>query len=127
MENGNIAEGTLGGEGAKIDDELAALSGQAEKPAEPTPDPEPEAKKNRSPARQYIVLKVDKFDDGEEYTTQVGTVESRNAQNALRKAARELRDKLGGDEATLLVVPQTMWRPTPIRLSVTENVSVSIG
>lgn len=137
----DIQAGSLGGvnpseedeaQGAKadvdVDAELANLSGQGDdREPEPEADPEP-AKKKGSASRPYVVLKEEAFDDGEPYTLKVHEVEARNATNALRKAARELHGKLGDtDSATLIVIPKTMWRPTPVRLDVSERVSVSIG
>lgn len=86
-------------------------------------------KKTGAPARPYVVLKEDTFEDSDEsYFTKVHEVQARNAQNAMRQAFKDL---IGGEgdvaEATLVVIPKSMFRPTPVRLNKTERVSVSFG
>jgi DNA polymerase IIIc chi subunit len=82
-----------------------------------------------SPSRTYVVLEQQSFEDTDElFFVRVGDVESRNATNALRKAFRELRAKgYESTEATLVVIPESMWRPTPVRAAVREQVSVTVG
>lgn len=96
---------------------------------EPAPDPEPAKRTGGAPSRTYVVLEELSFEDtpDEKYTVEVHRVEARNAANAIRKAFRELAETRTEDEATLIVVPLSMWRPTPVRLSRKTNVSVSIG
>lgn len=82
-----------------------------------------------APARPYIVLKQDLFEDSDEpYFTKVHEVTARNAQNAMRQAFKDLSEGEGGAaEAVLVVIPASMFRPTPVRLNKTERVSVSFG
>lgn len=133
-----VQAGSLGGlnpsEEEQDDDGPVGVTGKpsaTEENGKPEPEPaaEPEddePKKKGSAARLYVVLKEESFDDGEPYTVKVHEVESRNATNALRKAAKELHGQFEGT-ATLLVIPKTMWRPTAVSLTVSERVSVSIG
>lgn len=93
--------------------------------------------KTNSPVRPYVVLR--QRDDDVENFQVVHRVESRNAPNALRKAFRELRNSereaavAEGREqipvmaATLVVVPESMWRPTAVAARVREEISVTIG
>lgn len=118
------------------DEPPAAPEPPVEEPVEPPapaeePEPEPSAaaaKKTGAPARPYVVLKEDKFDDESSYYTLVHEVQARNAQNAMRQAFKDL---IGGNdnvaEATLVVIPKSMFRPTPVKLNKTERVSVSFG
>lgn len=102
--------------------EIAEAAPGAAEQAEPK-------KTSGSPSRQYVVLEQVMFEgDQIAYFTEVNRVEARNAQNAMRKAARE-RENFDGEEAKaiLSVVPASMWRPTPVTLSRKAQVSVSIG
>jgi hypothetical protein len=131
----SIASGTLSG----VD--LSGDVPEAELPADETPvpvvgqEPEPEPKsaptpepakadKDGAPARHYVVLKQEEFDDGSSYYVEVHRVEARNAQNAMRKAFKDLNGEDAG-EATLCVVPQTMWKPKKVRIAKTERTTVS--
>lgn len=97
------------------------------------PEPEPaaaggeetaEAPKQGAPQRPYVVLK----DLGEDKFHRVHEVKARNAQNAMRQAFKDLTSGDGDvAEATLVVIPKTMFRPTPVRLNKTERVSVQFG
>lgn len=106
----------------------AGDGGSDDPPAPPaTSEPEPAASgKSGAPAREYVVLREEKFDSDEPYYIEVHRVESRNAQNAMRRAFKDLN----GDEeaeATLIVIPASMWRPTKVKAAKTERVSVSFG
>jgi hypothetical protein len=107
-------------------------------PAAPPATSEPEAARQQgkkgAPARPYVVLKQDTFDDGSVYFTQPhqdGTpleIEARNAQNAMRQAFKALAgDNAEAADATLIVIPKSMFRPTQVRLQRTERVSVQFG
>lgn len=110
----------------------------ADAPQDPVAPPEaapeaPKAKRTRAkkgaattPARNYVVLKQERFEDTSAYYTKVHEVEARNAQNAMRLAFRDMVEDEQG-EATLVVIPASMFRPTPVKLSKTEKVSVSFG
>jgi hypothetical protein len=87
---------------------------QPDAPEEVAAGAAPDAKKG-APARQYVVLRQEHFEDGTAYLTKVHTVESRNAQNAMRQAARELRESGAGDDLTLVVIPGSMFRPTQVK------------
>lgn len=82
-----------------------------------------------SPSRTYIVLEQQSFEDtAEVYFVQVGDVVARNATNALRRAFRELRTNGYTDtEAKLVVIPESMWKVTPVRAAVREQISVTVG
>ena len=115
---------------ASVDEELEAPGpGVPSTPVEEReqPDPDPRgSKKSGAPVRTYVVLEQGRFEDTDEpYFTEVGRVESRNATNAIRKAFREL-DR-ADEELTLAVVPESMWRPTPVKLARRESLSVAIG
>jgi hypothetical protein len=115
-----------------VDEQLAEAAGEPETPVEqreePAPDPRPATRKGGAPSRTYVVLEQSEFEEGGEYTVEVHRVEARNATNAIRKAFRELAaQRPDQDEATIVVVPESMWRPTPVRLKRSESVSVSIG
>lgn len=92
-----------------------------------TKDDEPaDTKPKGSPVRSYVVLREQTFEDESVYFTEVHKVESRNAQNAMRKAFKEIHgDAAEEGEATLVVVPETMWRPTKVRIAKTEKTTVS--
>lgn len=101
-------------------------------PDEPADEPDPPAQettaKKGAPARQYVVLKEDSFEDSADpYYTKVHEVEARNAQNAMRQAFKDLSSSGDTAEAVLVVIPKSMFRPTPVRLNKTERVSVSFG
>lgn len=120
---------TLDPEGAApttIGDEPAEP--EPEPTPEPTPDPEPEtAAKKGALSRPYVVLRQEAFEDtGKPYFEKVHEVTARNAQNAMRRAFKDLSED-GSDEATLVVIPKSMFRPTVVRLNKTERVSVSFG
>lgn len=84
-----------------------------------------DTKPKGSPLRNYVVLVEDEFDDGKPYFTEVHRVESRNAQNAMRKAFKEIHGDADEGDATLVVVPETMWRPTKVKIAKTEKTTVS--
>lgn len=86
-------------------------------------------KSGGAPVRDYVVFEEVIFEGDETvYYSIVNKVEARNSQNGLRKAARERADFEGDEaEATLSVVPSSMWRPTKVKLSRKSQVSVSIG
>lgn len=82
-----------------------------------------------SPTRNYVCLEQHHFEDApddEPYFVIAGTVEARNSTNALRKAFRQFR---GGEEgeAVMVVIPEGMWRPTPVRGRRRPDITVSIG
>lgn len=87
----------------------------------------PKAKAKGAPARPYVVLRQETFEDTDDpYFVKVHEVEARNAQNAMRRAFKDL----SGDaetQATLVVIPASMFRPTQVSLTKTERVSVSFG
>lgn len=84
-----------------------------------------------APVRGYVVFEEVTFEGDETvYYTQVNSIEARNSQNALRKAARDRGIADDADEeaeAMLSVVPASMWRPTRVKLRRDSRVSVSIG
>jgi hypothetical protein len=85
-----------------------------------------------APTRNYVCLEQQLLDDdtngstGEFCYVVAGKVEARNATNAMRKAFREFK---GGEEgeAVLVVIPEGMWRPTPVRGTRRPDITVSIG
>lgn len=151
-----VAAGTLSGVNLSGEPEDATLPEDDERTA-PAPEPEPEEapeeeapepeaepdetpeepaasrngaaqteKKTGAPSRTYVVLEQGEFDDASHYFTEVHRVEARNAQNAMRKAFKDLHGEKEA-EATLVVVPASMWRPEKVRIKKTERVSVSFG
>lgn len=81
-----------------------------------------------SPTRSYVVLEQMHFEDEPQspYFVEIHRVSSRNAINALRQAFKELRrDGYASVDATLVVVPASMWRPTPVHATIRESVSVN--
>jgi hypothetical protein len=86
------------------------------------------AKGTGAPVRPYVVLREDAFEDGSKYAVVVHEVEARNAQNAMRQAFKDLSDDNADEaEATLIVIPKSMYRPTRVRMAKTERVSVQFG
>jgi hypothetical protein len=85
------------------------------------PAPESEARRGGAPTRPYVVLEQIQLEgtDGDVAYQNVLVVEARNGTNALRKAFKELRgDREDYDEATLAVIPEGQWKPTPVRADV---------
>jgi hypothetical protein len=85
-----------------------------------------------SPTRPYVVLEeiqLDSDSDTEVLAYQkVAVVEARNGTNALRKAFKELRgSRTDYDEATLAVIPEGQWKPTPVRAERKESITVAVG
>lgn len=80
--------------------------------------------------RNYVVFEQQQDDTGIIFI-EVGKVPARNATNALRAAFRELARRADSEgeelEAILAVVPESMWRPTPVRARLQSRVSVSVG
>lgn len=96
----------------------------------PTPSAEAEeAKRGGAPTRVYIVLEQIELDGDQPLAYQVvTTVEARNGQNALRKAFKDLRtQRTDFDEATLAVIPEGQWKPTPVKAERKESITVSVG
>jgi hypothetical protein len=99
-----------------------------EPPAEPEPPPAESAKKG-SPTRTYFVLEQQTQDvdpEGEPVFRERTTVVAHNGEGALRKAYR----KLFGDseeQVTMVVVPESMWKPKPVRGRTKADVSIDIG
>lgn len=84
-------------------------------------------KKGGAPSREYVVLEEGAFEDDQKpYFTEVHRVEARNAQNAMRRAFKDLKGEAEA-EATLVVVPATMWRPTKVKIQKTERTTVSFS
>lgn len=80
-----------------------------------------------APSRTYRVFEEQHFDeDNAPYFVEIGTVEARNATNALRKAYRDLK---GGEEGdcVLSAVPESYWRPTPVAGKRRADITVSVG
>lgn len=102
---------------AEAEAEEALIEDEPDPLAEDEPEPsEPEGPKSK--ARTYLVF--ERFEDKEAPTGakfhEVGDVEARNAENALRKAYRKLAEERDEyPETTLVVVAERMWRPTPIK------------
>jgi hypothetical protein len=110
---------------------------------EPAPDPPAAAKKSNSrsgkkkgdkekgaggaPIRTYIVFEEFELEPNGKGYQEVHRVEARNSENAIRKAYKELAGDKDEASATLVVVPESMWRPTPVHLRPKTTVSVSIG
>lgn len=91
-----------------------------------------ENKDGTSPSRTYVVLLEEEFEDGGTYHVELTRVTARNQAGALRKGFRALRPEQvveDGEEraATLVAVPESMWRPERVRGRRTERISVSIG
>jgi len=87
----------------------------------------PARKAGGAPIRNYIVLEQHAFEEDQApYFVEAGKVEARNATNALRKAFRELK---GGEEAetVLCVIPEGMWKPTPVKGRRRAEITVSVG
>jgi hypothetical protein len=85
-----------------------------------------------APTRNYVCLEQQDIEvaagngDEELCYVVVGKVEARNATNAMRKAFREYKGGQEG-EAVLVVIPEGMWRPTPVRGTRRPDITVSIG
>jgi len=80
-----------------------------------------------TPTRAYVVLEQGTFSDDEQpYWTEVGRVEARNAQNALRKAFRDIKGDAEGD-TVFCVIPDSMWRPTPVAARRRADITISVG
>lgn len=81
-----------------------------------------------SPIRNYVVLEQHSDESGPFYV-EVSKVPARNPTNAMRAAFRELAKGRDDEDVntTLVVVPETMWRPTAVKARVHSRVSVSIG
>lgn len=95
--------------------------GTDQAPAEP-------ATRGGAPTRNYIVLEEIELDGNDHAYQVVTTVEARNGNNALRKAFKELRDQRSDfDEATLAVIPEGQWKPTPVKAERKESITVSVG
>jgi hypothetical protein len=88
-----------------------------------------------APSRSYVVLEEIELDgDGVAYQRVIfangdDAVDTRNGQNALRKAFKQLRvDREGSvDAATLAVIPAGQWKPTPVRAERKESITVNVG
>lgn len=80
-----------------------------------------------SPSRNYVVLERQESKKvPHAFFVEVHQVVARNADNALRQAFKELRAKGYSDlQAVLIVVPESMWRPTTVHASVRESVSLA--
>lgn len=81
-----------------------------------------------SPSRNYVVLERQEFEEAphDPFFVEVHQVIARNADNALRQAFKELRAAGYSElEAVLIVVPESMWRPTTVHASVRESVSLA--
>jgi hypothetical protein len=101
---------------------------------EPTPEPPPpppaaEAaaeEKKGSPVRRYYVLRAS---DSDESTFQVvDSVTAHNPDGAMRQGYRLLFGDEPGQEATLAVVPQSMWQPRKIKgRQPRTNLALDIG
>jgi hypothetical protein len=84
-----------------------------------------QAKPGGAPTRTYVVLERQIFEQDESaYFVEVHKVEARNGTNALRRAYRELERT---EATTLIAIPESMWRLTPVRGRVRESVAVEIG
>lgn len=86
-----------------------------------------ERRTSGTPVRTYIILEQQVFEeDQQSYFVVAGTVEARNAANALRKAFRQFK---GANEvdATLVPIPEGMWRPTFVRGRRRDDITVSLG
>lgn len=136
------------GERTAADVELAGDPATPNQRKQSEPDPAP--KRSGAPSRSYVVLQRHEIGDllatiakaydiehdelaevvtefglrGTAVYSEVGRVDSRNSTNAIRRAFRELP---ADGERILAVVPESMWRPTPVKLRKRESVSVSIG
>lgn len=87
-----------------------------------------------APTRNYVCLEQQVFEDdavlGDDsintYFVIAGTVEARNATNAMRKAYREFKGT-AESEAVMVVIPEGMWKPTAVRGTRRPDITVSIG
>lgn len=90
-----------------------------------------EPKRGGAPTRTYIVLEefeLEGDDAGHLAYQVVSRVEARNGQNALRKAFKEIREtRENFDAATLAVIPENQWKPTPVRAERREQITVAVG
>lgn len=87
----------------------------------------PDPSSGGAPTRNYVCLEQHTFEEDEQlYYVEVGQVEARNATNAMRKAYREFKGTAEGG-TTFVVIPERMWRPTPVRGTRRPDVTVSIG
>lgn len=91
--------------------------------------PEAPAEKSKSgaPSRNYVVLEQDAFENGDLFYVEVHRVEARNHPNAMRKAYRELAADRSSDEAVLVCVPESQWKPTKVAVSRRQDIRVAIG
>jgi hypothetical protein len=92
------------------------------------------AARGGAPTRPYVVLEEIALDtegtDSEQALAyqKVAVVEARNGTNALRKAFKQLRDgREDYDAATLAVIPEGQWKPTPVRAERKESITVAVG
>jgi hypothetical protein len=107
---------------------VTALSEAEATAADETAVDDAEARKGGAPTRGYVVLEQIELDDGVTAYQNVLTVEARNGQNALRKAFKDLREgRPDLDAATLAVIPEGQWKPTPVRAQRKESITVSVG
>ncbi len=91
------------------------------------PEPEP-ARTGGAPTRTYVVLEEIRLDNDDIAYFKAGEVEARNGQNALRKAFKQLREQREDfDAATLAVIPEGQWKPTPVKAQRKESITVSVG
>lgn len=104
------------------------MQGPTSEKGNPLTDTDP-PKSSGAPTRVYVVIEQQHFDDDDDYFVEVHRVKARNAPNALRKAFRELKDRDTGREpdAVLLAIPESMWRPTPVRARTREHITVDVG
>lgn len=81
-----------------------------------------------APTRNYVCLEQHAFEEDADgaYFVIAGIVEARNATNAMRKAYREFKGA-EESEATMVVIPEGMWRPTSVRGTRRPDITVSIG
>lgn len=114
---------------------------EPEPEVEPEPEPEPAdateaSTRTGAPVRNYVILREVTDDEGQvryvrpdsQAVVEPYTVEARNGNNAMRAAFRDLTSNDSElVEATLVVIPLSQFKPTPVRLKESRHVSVQMG
>lgn len=89
---------------------------------------EPKAGAGGAPSRNYVVLEQIELEDEQQSLgfIKVHEVEARNGTNAMRKAYKDLRGQTEG-ECVLVVIPESMWKPTRVSGQRKDAITVAIG
>lgn len=105
------------------DDEPDPIAAAAKEEGEGEQEPQQDAA-TKAPVRTYFVLEGG-TPEAEEWRLRT-TVVAHNGEGAVRKAYRELYSENPDTQTTLVVVPQSMWRPRQVQGKASQNVSIEI-